>query len=218
MQNPWLQLPVTPPFVLHDDRAAIAAHNAAARPEHRFDLSVLPEPFIGSPVAPVVLLNLNPGMDLRDHALHAQPSFAEAVRRNLSHAASDVPFYLLDPAFDGPGRAWWASHLRELIAATSLRDVATRVLCIELVGYHSSKFKAPASPLASQAYSAHLVEAAMARDAIIVFLRGRSHWERLLPQLRSYPRAFRVSSTQSAHVSPRNCPGFFATLVAQIRA
>ena len=59
--NPWVDLPEESPFVLHGDAAAIARFNARANERHRIRLDVLPEPFIGRPDAPLVLLNRTAG-------------------------------------------------------------------------------------------------------------------------------------------------------------
>ena len=59
--NPWQRLPDRPPFVLPEDAAVVREFNAQVT-EHFFlrvdDL--LPEPFVGDPKAPVVLLGTNP--------------------------------------------------------------------------------------------------------------------------------------------------------------
>jgi hypothetical protein len=52
MHNHWINLPQAHPFVLHCDAPAINAFNATAAARHRFDLSLLPEPYFGSLDAP----------------------------------------------------------------------------------------------------------------------------------------------------------------------
>ena len=47
--------------MLREDADEIERFNAKARYDHAFHLDLIPEPFIGNPAAPVVLLNLNPG-------------------------------------------------------------------------------------------------------------------------------------------------------------
>ncbi len=49
MQNPWQQVPEAAPFVLDAEREVIEAYNATCSdPAKRFQLNVLPEPFIGN--------------------------------------------------------------------------------------------------------------------------------------------------------------------------
>ena len=78
--NPWLDLPKRPPFVLKRDLPAIGELNGHANKDHRIDVDLLPEPFLGSTVAPVVLLGLNPGWSPEDAVWHAKPAFARLLR------------------------------------------------------------------------------------------------------------------------------------------
>src|SRR5215204_4755778 len=65
--NPWLALPSTAPYVLPEDRLKVEAFNAKlpSTSPCRLDVkTVIPEPFIGAVTsAPVVVLQLNPGLD-----------------------------------------------------------------------------------------------------------------------------------------------------------
>lgn len=64
MQNPWLDLPRTPPYVLPIDAEAVARFNESAKDHGRLLLELLPYPRLGDPNAPIVLMSLNP--DLSD--------------------------------------------------------------------------------------------------------------------------------------------------------
>jgi hypothetical protein len=58
--NPWLRLPPGPPYVLPEDKEAVEKFNAKRDPKHRHYLhidKILPEPFVGSQNAPVLLLS-----------------------------------------------------------------------------------------------------------------------------------------------------------------
>jgi hypothetical protein len=58
VDNPWLQLPASPPFVLPADRPHIEAFNNRLRPNQercRLDLSLYPAPWMGNPQAPLVV-------------------------------------------------------------------------------------------------------------------------------------------------------------------
>lgn len=103
MQNPWTRLPDAAPYVLPEDAEFIERFNRTARPEHRFHLDDLPEPFLGAADAPVVLLNLNPGHAAHNVENHRRPEFQGANRAQLELRPTEYPFYLLDPAvhFDG---------------------------------------------------------------------------------------------------------------------
>lgn len=161
--NPWLNLPARPPFVASCDEAIIAAHNDTARPEHLFHLDVIPEPYIGDPGAPIVLLNGNPGYTPGDEAGYRNPSEAEAMLRNLRHESLAVPFYLLDRG-NSPGHLWWRDRLGELVRMYGARVVGKNVFCVELSPYHSVKLATVSMP--SQRYSNDLVRRAIARGAL----------------------------------------------------
>lgn len=203
--NPWRSLPDEAPYVLPGDALAIDAFNRRANEDHRVHLELLPEPFFGSPDAPLVVLGLNPGFDPRDEEAHRTPWFQQALRRNLAHEHGPFPFYYLDPAVaDTPGGAWWLRRLREPIAIAGLACVASRILCVELFPYHSRHYgRVP--PLPSQAYGFQLVERAIRRDALVVAMRSWRLWRQAVPALASYTRVVRLRSPQNVAISPRNC-------------
>ena len=76
--NPWPALPSEAPFVLPDDQEAIARFNVSAPERTRLELTLLPEPFVGSVDASVGLLTLNLGV---------QPTAAHAI---MGAAAADA--------------------------------------------------------------------------------------------------------------------------------
>ncbi len=62
MNNPWLELPSTAPYLLESDRQQVETFNRTAKPNHRIYDDLLPEPYLGNPsTASIVLLSLNPG-------------------------------------------------------------------------------------------------------------------------------------------------------------
>src|SRR5215831_7633288 len=104
--NSWQQLSGQAPFRLPEDSLPIADFSRTATEGLALHLELLPEPFLGSPEAPVVLLNLNPGFSPEDQQHHEDPFFAARCRDNLLHRPVDYPFYLLDPNIKGPGQRW----------------------------------------------------------------------------------------------------------------
>src|SRR6516162_2449817 len=64
--NPWVHVPVDPPYVLLEDARAVGEFNASAGEAHQLQINkLLPEPFVGDPAAPVLLLSNNPGFGER---------------------------------------------------------------------------------------------------------------------------------------------------------
>ena len=191
--NPWLRLPNVAPFALPDEYDTLPAFNQIADDNHKLQLGVLPEPFIGNPDAPIFLLSLNPGFDPSDHEHHAREDFSEAIWRNLKHEPSDYPFYFLDPRFrDTGGAEWWLKKLRVLIEDTSLEAVAQGLFCVEFFGYHSVNYRPIPKrickePLPHQQYGFHLVRKAVERGAEIIVMRQQKNWVAHVSELDGYP-------------------------------
>ncbi len=236
MENPWHALPDQPLYVLPDDKPKIDTFNTIAKHKgwstRYVRLWDVPEPYLGRPDAPVVLLNLNPGAagDLppgwqswstQDEAAQGIDTAIDRARRSLLHTLDDYPFYHLDPAHHGPGYQWWTKHLAALIqryGADGPRLVANNLLCVELFPYHSQQFdyRIPAVP--SQQYSIHLVRQAMERDALVIQLRGRKPWDAAISALAGYPRRYYLRNWRNVFVSPGNCPDGFPEIVKLLDA
>ena len=216
-RNPWIDLPASPPYVLDADRELIERFNATAKPEHFVHFEHHPEPFLGRPDAPVVVLGLNPGYRAECDRWHSDPSFAARSRANLVHGELDYPFYLLDPREPAPGHRYWRQKLGDLIYETTLKDAARSVLCVEYFPYHSRRFAHELIRVPSQAYSFELVRAAVRRGAWIVRMRSERLWRDAVPELAHYPRLLRTRSVQNPTISQRNLDAGFADVVHAIR-
>ena len=214
--NPWNALPASAPFVLPSDAREIQQFNARAAFEHLIHLEIVPEPFLGNPSAPVVLLNLNPGFVDTDRTVHLDPVFNAAAIANLEHRHPSYPFYLLDPAFPSPGQDWWKRKLRVLIDNAGLRSVANNVFVVEIHGYHSRRF-APTLRLPSQAYTRRLVLDAIARNAKLIVMRGRRPWESLVPELSAARSLAFVRNVQNPTISPGNLPNDFTDILSAVK-
>lgn len=215
--NPWTNLPASAPFVLPNDAEAIERFNAKVARDYTIHLEIVPEPFLGNPLAPLVLLNLNPGFVETDRTVHLDPTFNAAAVANLGHRHPAYPFYLLDPAFPSPGQDWWKRKLRVLIEEVGLQAVASNLFVVEIHGYHSRRYSS-ALRLPSQAYTRQLVLDAIARDATIVVMRGRRARNSLVPELLSLSSVAFVRNIQNPAISPRNCPDSFARILASVRS
>ena len=219
MDNPWRALPLQPPFVLETDRQSISTFNRRAKSNIRVHLEALPEPFLGDPDAPVVLLSLNPGFGEETLPFHqGNTYFRESHRRNLLHSPTEYPFYLLDPSNRAsPGYAWWWKHLRVLIEACGQKQVANCVLCVEYFPYASEHFGFR-NILPSQNYAFYLVQQAINRGAIIVVMRGERFWINAIPFLKEYDLFFRLNNVQSVYLTLNNCPAGYSRIVSRIRS
>jgi len=180
VENPWADLPASPPYVLAQDRAALAGARDI-RPD------VLPVPFLGSPDrAQLYLLALNPGFGPDDVAVQQTNSyFAEQHRLSLMFRSA-YPFWCLDPALAGtPGYRWWTARLRQLASIVGWDALREQLMCVQYFPYRSRTFDSDAS-IPSQEFSFGLVRRALLDKTPIVFMRSRRLWERAVPELASY--------------------------------
>jgi len=214
--NPWSNLPDEAPYVLPCDFGKVRKFNKGRRANdpRKIKTRLLPEPFLGNPDAPVVILGLNPGFNKKAFRQHRRPDFAKRLRSNLMHDSVDrsgCPLYLIDdvllPHPKEPGRKWWDRVLRKWIDDPDIgrQAVAHGVFCVEFFPYHSKKFGHSRLKLKSQEYSFSLVRRAMDRDAVIVVLWGYRYWKEAIAELSSYPRLFRMKSRQNPVISQKNC-------------
>src|SRR5688572_20223855 len=93
-ENPWVSLPDQAPYVLDQDRKTLGAaerEEAHGTGDTRLDFGVLPEPYLGSPRAPVVLLLLSPGANGID-AAELRASQYGSMQENLLHRPLAPPF------------------------------------------------------------------------------------------------------------------------------
>jgi hypothetical protein len=160
MNNPWLELPSEPPFVLPADAPLLP--KAMERPTDLM-LDVRPEPYVGNPAtARVICLLLNPGYVPEDLAVNRDPYFQQQNRRNLEHRATPS-FYYLDPRLNySGGYIWWAKKLSGLTrAGFRLDELADKLACVEYLPYHSVNYKHSRQLLPSQQYSFELVRQAV---------------------------------------------------------
>ncbi len=233
-QNPWNRLPAKSPYVLPEDADLVHGSNLSAlkryekRPD-RYEMyqirlqHILPEPYLGRPDAPVVLLNLNPGSNPRDIEWHSDPLFTERSRGNLLHCQTDYPFYLLDPSIKRT--CWWERKLKCLMKCfgdgdSGRRVVANSVFCVEFFPYHSKKFNHGHLRLPSQRYSFWLVRQAIQRQAVILIMRSEKRWfeVEVLPELKTYSRLYTAQSVQNPAISERNFGEGFEEAIKAIRA
>jgi hypothetical protein len=213
--NPWIELPERPPYILSRDRAAVEPYNRTrATPETRIQDHVLPEPYLGDPSAPVVLLLLNPGAyDLTPGSLTL--SQYHGARENLAHGKRLWPFLPLDPR-NKDRSGWWRDSLRPLIEDEGIpaARLARGLFSIEYFPYVSKRYGNLRVP--SQAYGFALLREALARDALVVVMFGEGRWHDAVPELRTYQPRHRLRSSQNATISERNCPDGYREIVARV--
>jgi hypothetical protein len=184
---------------------AFKEHNRTRNPDHVLHGELMPEPFVGDPAAPVVLLQLNPRASTNDVELHATKEFQTLIRDSLAHRFGQYPFYLLDPKLDLPGGDYWKEKLRSLIRDCGDVVVARRLAVVEFHGYQSKNFRSLARwPFPSSQYAIELVKRAIARSAVIVCMRGFERWSECVPELSRYDRVVQLKNRRNPCISAGN--------------
>jgi hypothetical protein len=207
--------------VLPCDEEKVTIYSARARGDYKIQLDLMPEPFIGLPDAPVVLLNLNPGFDPGDPEVHRYPKYRDVLRNNCCHVSSQFPFFFLHPDFrEKPGGRWWRKKLKCLLEEFGERGLARSIFCVEYFPYHSRHFRWPRRlhQLQSQQYGFGLVRSAIGRNAVVVIMRARKRWLESVPELEGYAGVLTLNSPQNVVLSPGNFAGDgFGVVVSAIR-
>ncbi len=204
--NPWLSLPSGPPYVLAADEKAVREFNARARDTYRLQIDkLLPEPFLGDPAAPVLLLSNNPGFG--KHSLfRQQPEFMAKMRACISLRFLTCPFVYLHPEYSEISE-WWRQKLKCLLQKFGDEVVARSVCNIVYFPYPSTKFGHGRYEVPSQKYSFRLVQAAIERGALIVLMRKGQlrRWQDKVSELDGYNNLIVLRNPQMPSISNRNC-------------
>jgi hypothetical protein len=211
-ENPWHRLPHRRPFVLPEDAAVVRDYNERASDDHKLHIDeLLPEPFVGNPEAPVVVLGNNPGFN-SDRAHYKQEAcFLVRMRANLLHETLDCPFVFFDPRVDPELRPWWERKLKGLLDFFTHNQLAASILAIEHFPYPSRRYPPRwrgGLPSKAQDYSFDLVRKALERKAVIVLTRGKRRWLRDVPELAGYEGFCELRNKQRAGISSGNCDRF----------
>jgi hypothetical protein len=171
--------------------------------DRQLHLSLLPVPYLGDlRRAEIVILLLNPGLSHTDYWGETKsPAFYEPFRRRLedslrqSFSGQRFPFLGLDPQLCWwSGFEWWEKKLHDVAFKISrthfngsyfkaLRDLSSRVACVELVPYHSSSFgahslikKLPSAQMAVRFVQESLVQDAVAKKRTLIVTRKIEDW------------------------------------------
>ena len=218
MNNPWVNLPNLPPYILPSDNDFVEHHNNKVSENYQIQTNLYPEPFLGNPNSNIILLNLNPGFTPAEFYYHTDDKyFVEQIQANLCHRAK-YPFFLLDPLVsESPGGKWWNKRLKQIILQTSLDIVSNKIFCIELFPYHSKNFRMTGSSIESQEYSFEILKLAIQREALIILMRGRISWEKSFPQLKDC-NYYSLKNPRSPYISKNNLPdGVFEKIIERLK-
>jgi hypothetical protein len=181
---PWRGIePGLRPYVLHPDREVLESFNATAKLEYRIQLDVYPEPFIGDPAAPILILSLNPGFKPAQVEAHAQPDLARLLIKSMRLEAGEesIPFHHLHPDYQKHSPSvWWPRCLKGWIDRYGLERVSHAFFCVELFPYASKRFKAMPELLDSQRFGFEVARAKIEAGATVIAFRAKKSWAKQL--------------------------------------
>lgn len=219
MRNPWQDLPESSPYLLQSDRNSVLLHNKRVESDYQIRYEVLPEPYLGRPNAPVMLLGLNPGFKDEDLIFYEQEHVRKLWRKNILHEDMEYPFYLLDPSLDPNlgGTKWWQKKLKELISMAGGKNVANNICCVEFFPYHSLKYKGLKKTVGSQVYGFYLVHQAIQNGTTIIVMRKEKQWLDAVPELSQYKKLYHLNNNQQPYISRNNCPLGFPVIEHLLR-
>ncbi|RKE04172.1 hypothetical protein [Marinifilum flexuosum] len=204
MQNPWRNLNTDVTSIHPLDMQAVDEFNSQAKEEYQFCKTLLPDPYIGNLKANVLFLALNPGLSAEDYQTHADEQFRFLYKQNLTQVKSDYPFYYLHPELNCPGSKWWRSKLRWFLEVIDDKSLSKRICCLQYMPYHSVQFKQPKQKLPTQEYTKEIVKSFIERNTPIVFMRSKTKWIELVPELENYQKAFVLRNPRNPTFSPKN--------------
>ena len=195
--------------------------------ENGLHLSLLPVPYVGNlHDADIVILLLNPGFTYSDYwAEYKVPAFRKRSEETLYQSLDGVkfPFFGLDPQFCFHGGfLWWEKKLRDVITVAkmklgctyleAMRELSTRLACIELVPYHSSSFRAhsligrlPSVQMAQRFVRESLLPDARAGRRTLIVTRQVKAWG--LPTDEANVILYKDGHTRGASLSPNSDGG-----------
>jgi hypothetical protein len=216
--NPWADLPLNSPFLLPCDQALVRKWNDRRDKNHKYFVhdEFLPEPFVGSKDAPVILLSSHPGCPSNLFRNHSD--FQKKLRQNLLHEPLGYPFVFLEPGF-AEHNPWWEPETKALRAIFGRELVGRSLLNVVYFPYVTPHFGHSSLCLPSQAHSFELVRKAVSRGAVIVLMYHtiERYWLAQVPGLKGYSKLLRVRNPQNPAISPGNLGDDFQTVVEAIR-
>ncbi|MFX0101579.1 MAG: hypothetical protein ACFFCS_18530 [Candidatus Hodarchaeota archaeon] len=114
---------------------------------------LLPIPYCGNIFsAKLIILTLNPRLQLGDYFAEKDERFLNALRENLNQEREDFPFLFLDPSLSfHPGYNWWTRKLGYVLNKffkfnvekkyEIQNEISKKIANIELIPFHSFGFE-----------------------------------------------------------------------------
>ena len=206
IESIWNEIPDSPPYVLTEDKEKVLMYNLTCKnPEFQIKLDLLPEPFIGNIKSKIYLLSLNPGYSEENIEEHKSKPFINTIKCNYLQEIKDFPFYYLNPKLkEFSGSKWWLSKLKSLIKHSSIEQISKSICCLELFPYHSKRYNHNELNLKGSNSSIEIIKKGIEENKLIIIMRSRKLWEKIIPELRQYKRLIVLKNPQNVVISENN--------------
>jgi hypothetical protein len=216
MRNPWHDY-FKRDFIdkFHpQDIAHVKAFNAAISSQEYSNLYTLrsdiePLPYLGNPLAPVLVLLANPGAGGSGPEKNSKFTGRklELHKRNLLHQQKNVDDYV--ERFESSDenlleRPYFKKHTEQLAQLTSIESVATKIFFVNFHGYQSKSWQAIPFIFPTQLYTFYLVSAAIKRQALIITSRNKVGWFTSVPGLMEYENRIEFLNTRNIYMTKGN--------------
>lgn len=229
--NPWLDLVeeiVDENYCLPleknihiEDQKYIDEYNGLAKYEHKYQLGVLPDPFLGNVLdAKVVILSLNPRYDMENELIRysllseeEKVSFVTGQCDSMSLKGTElIPdmFYRLNIC-----DFYWYNRCRELL--DSFKEANSKIGLIQYIGYSSIQFKALSRKLTreiyhleddilyTQKFAVRLVNYLMQQNRVIIITHREKLWFNAVKGLKEYDNLIILDNFKDTAITPDNC-------------
>ena len=168
-----------------------------------------PLPYLGNPVAPVLVLLANPGAggSGREKNVKFTGRKLELHKRNLLHQQERIADYV--DRFDSPDEnilesPYFKRHTKQLAELTSTESVASKIFFVNYHAYQSKSWYPIPFIFPTQHYTFFLIEQAIKRDALIIMSRNKLGWCTAVPQLFDYRNRIEFLNTRNIYLTKGN--------------
>lgn len=204
-ENPWLQFNSVDSKIHPADISIIDNFNKKAKENFKYHLNLLPEPYIGSLDAKIIVLALNPGFNEKDFNYHSKEPFKSIHQKNLNQDKVDFPFYYLNPQLkETPGSKWWYKKMHWLLEEFGQEKISKSICCLQYTPYHSKEFKYTKETFETQKFTKKTLESHINSNSLIVLMRSRKIWTELCPSLQKYKNVIEMKNPRNPTFSPGN--------------
>lgn len=237
--NPWLNLSSSEPYLLDIDeiwareyksmliqRSSRLSEQSKRSFMDLYDLHLedVPFPYYGDPYrSEVVVLQANPGHDPLKEIDPLKNDIELLNKTNLLHQ-NKIPLFSFQNMYrtwkykNGTmGECWYWRRTRELREIAGWKNVANKLMYLELFPYRSKKLFYPKTLPPSQEYTFQLLREMLDRGVWVIVTRMKKQWLNNVPELETYGRLVSLNSSQNVTLSRRNIGFHFEEIADSLK-